>query len=176
MRTWSCSCFSFSAFIIISSIYQSPENKCFISFTVIIYTQTHNTIKHTLTQQTNTHTQLTKPWHYSLNCTKYINQQPPVKPSIILHWLNSLTHTTICWLSGLCPAQPRWAGTRRNIHPLTPIVVINRPLSASSIYYNPWHPPCSTYMPDSLFSQSLSKFSLVYLLAWHPQPEVESGQ
>jgi len=28
--------------------------------------------------------------------------------------------------------------------------------------------PCSTYMPDSLFPQSLSKFSLVYILAWHP--------
>jgi len=26
----------------------------------------------------------------------------------------------------------RWAGIRRNIHPLTPIVVINRPLSASA--------------------------------------------
>jgi len=28
--------------------------------------------------------------------------------------------------------------------------------------------PCSIYMPDSLFPQSLSKFSFVYLLAWHP--------
>jgi len=31
-----------------------------------------------------------------------------------------------------------------------------------------WHPPCSIHTPDSLFPQSLSKFSLVYLLAWHP--------
>jgi len=31
------------------------------------------------------------------------------------------------------------------------------------------HPPCSIYVPDSLFPQSLYKFSLVYLLAWHPQ-------
>jgi len=31
-----------------------------------------------------------------------------------------------------------------------------------------WHPPCSIYMPNSLFPQFLSKFSLVYLLAWHP--------
>jgi len=59
-------------------------------------------------------------------------------------------------------------GTRRNIHPLTPIMVINHSLSAFSIYYDPWHPPCSIYMLDSLFPQSLSKFSLVYLLAWHP--------
>ena len=31
---------------------------------------------------------------------------------------------------------PGWAGTRRNIHPLIPIVVIYYPLSASSIYYD----------------------------------------
>jgi len=43
------------------------------------------------------------------------------------------------------------------------------PLSASSIHYDPWHPPCSIYVPDSLFPQSLSKFPWVYLLAWHPQ-------
>jgi len=36
------------------------------------------------------------------------------------------------------------------------------------IKYDPWHPPCSIYAPDSLFPQSLSKFSLIYLLAWHP--------
>jgi len=53
----------------------------------------------------------------------------------------------------------------------TPIMVISHPLSASSICYNLWHPPCSIYMPDSLFLQSLLKFSFVYLylLAWHPQ-------
>jgi len=32
------------------------------------------------------------------------------------------TTTTILRLSGLCPGQPWWAGTRRNIHPLTHIV------------------------------------------------------
>jgi len=64
--------------------------------------------------------------------------------------------------------QPGWAGIRRNIYPLTPIVVINHPLSASSICYKIWHPPWSIYMPDSHFAQFLSKFSLVYLLAWHP--------
>jgi len=78
------------------------------------------------------------------------------------------THTTTLWLSGFCPGQPEWVGTRRNIHPLTVIVVISHPLSASSIYYDPWHPLCSIYVPESLFSQSLSKFSLVHLLAWHP--------
>jgi len=78
------------------------------------------------------------------------------------------THTIVLWLYGFCTGQPGWAGTRRNIRPLTPIVVINRPLSASSIQHDPRHPPCSTHVPDSLFPQSLSKFSLVYLLAWHP--------
>jgi len=79
------------------------------------------------------------------------------------------TLTTVLRLSGFCPGQSGWAGTRRNIHPFTSIVVINGPLSASSIYYDPCHPPCSIYVPDSLFPQSFSKFSLVYLLAWHPQ-------
>ena len=32
-------------------------------------------------------------------------------------------------------------------------------LSASSIYYHPWHPPYSIHVLYSLFSQSLSKFS-----------------
>jgi len=71
------------------------------------------------------------------------------------------THTTILRFSGFCPGQPGWAGTKRNIHPLTPIMVINHPLSASSIYYNPWYPRCSIYVPDSLFPQSVSKFSWV---------------
>ena len=30
---------------------------------------------------------------------------------------------------------------------------INHPLSVSSIYCDPWHPPCSIYVPDSLFGQ-----------------------
>jgi len=36
-------------------------------------------------------------------------------------------------------------------------MVINHPLFASSIYYDPWHPLCSIYVPDSLFPQSLCK-------------------
>jgi len=78
------------------------------------------------------------------------------------------TTTTILRLSRLCPGQPEWADTRRSIHALTPIVVVNHPLSASSIFYDPQHPPCSIYVLDSLFPQSISKFSLVCLLAWHP--------
>jgi len=37
------------------------------------------------------------------------------------------THTTVLQLCGFCLGQPGWAGTRRNIHPLTCIVVINHP-------------------------------------------------
>jgi len=51
--------------------------------------------------------------------------------------------------TALCPGLPGWAGTRRNIHPLTPILIINYPLSsASSIYYNNsiLHPACSIYV------------------------------
>ena len=65
--------------------------------------------------------------------------------------IQSHTHTTaLLWLSGFCPGLPRWSDTRRNIQ-LTPILIINHPLSASSIYCNPWHPPCSVYVPDNLF-------------------------
>ena len=62
--------------------------------------------------------------------------------------------------------QKKHSHTHTHTH--TPIVVINHPLSASSVYYDPWHPPCSVYVPHSLFPQYLSNFSLVYLLAWHP--------
>jgi len=58
-----------------------------------------------------------------------------------------------CFLYGL----PRWA--RRNIHPLPPNMIINHPLSASSIYYL-WHHLFSIYVPDSLSAQSWS---------WHPR-------
>ena len=69
-----------------------------------------------------------------------------------------------------CLGLPRWVSTRRNVHPLTvtPILIINHPLSSSSICYDSWHPSCSIYMLDSLFAQPLSKFSLVYMLVWHP--------
>jgi len=60
------------------------------------------------------------------------------------------------------------ASTKRNIHPFTPILIINNPLSVSSIYCDPLHPLCWIYVPASLLAQSLSKFSLVYLLISQP--------
>jgi len=59
------------------------------------------------------------------------------------------------------------AGTRRNIHPLTPILIIGHLLSTSSIYYDPQHPPCLICMLHSPFPQPLSRSSLVYLAYTH---------
>jgi len=75
-------------------------------------------------------------------------------------------HFTALWiLSGTTQVSQY----QKKHNTLTPIVVINHSLSASSIYYDPWHPPCSIYVLDSLFAQSLSKFFSVYLLVWyHP--------
>jgi len=78
---------------------------------------------------------------------------------------NSTTHNrfTALWiLSGT--TRVSWYQKK---HSPTHIYHINCPLSASSIYYDPWHPPCSIHELESHFPQSLSKFSLVYLLAWH---------
>jgi len=84
------------------------------------------------------------------------------------------THTTILRLCGICPGQPGWASTRRNIHPLTLIVVINHPNLLSPSTTKPWHPPYSIHVLYSLFPQSLSKLSLVYLLAWYPPPPLHT--
>jgi len=37
----------------------------------------------------------------------------------------------------------------------SPVLIIIQPLSASSIYYDPSHLPCSVYMLDNLFAQPL---------------------
>jgi len=74
------------------------------------------------------------------------------------------TTTTILRPYGLCPRRPGLAGTRRNIHQLTPIVVINHPLSASSIFYDPWHPHCSVACL-SVFFHNLSP-SFLWSTSW----------
>jgi len=48
-------------------------------------------------------------------------------------------------LTALFPGLPGWAGTRKIICLLTPILIIEHPLSTSSIYYDPYHPSCSKY-------------------------------
>jgi len=47
------------------------------------------------------------------------------KKTTNIYTAHTHTHTTVLRLCGICPRQPGWAGTRRNIHPLTLIVVIN---------------------------------------------------
>jgi len=51
--------------------------------------------------------------------------------------------------------------------PLTPILITKHSLSASSIYYNPQHSPCSIYVLFSLFAPPLSRSSVVYLTHTH---------
>jgi len=45
---------------------------------------------------------------------------------------NYSTTTSVLQLSGCCLGLPGCAGTRRDIHPLTPILIINHPLLPSS--------------------------------------------
>ena len=71
----------------------------------------------------------------------------------------------------ICPGLPGWAGTRRNTHPPT-ILTIIQSLSASSIYHDPQHPPCSNYVLGNLFAQPLSMSFLVYLLVWSHPPHI----
>jgi len=60
-------------------------------------------------------------------------------------------HFMALWtLSGTNLGQPRWAATRRNIHPLTPIVGINHPLSAFSIFCLVYS-SCTPSVPLSVF-------------------------
>ena len=90
------------------------------------------------------------------------------QPTASKHWRHyTHRHTTVLRLFGFCPGQPGWAGSRRNIHPLTLIVVINHPyLLPPSTTIHGILPIQSTYF--TVFFKSLSIFYLVYLLAWHP--------
>jgi len=93
------------------------------------------------------------------------------------------THTTILQLYGFCPGQSGWAGTRRNIHPLTPIVVIcflhllrsmafcifnPRALQSFStislqVFFGlPLGPAPSTSYSKHFFTQSLSSFCSIF--------------
>ena len=87
---------------------------------------------------------------------------------LIRSYTSIYTHTHNC-LTAFGPGQPGQAGTRRNTHPLTPILIIGHPLSSSSIYNDQWHPFCSFYVLDSPLVQPLSRSSLVFLLVLDPQ-------
>ena len=70
--------------------------------------------------------------------------------------------------TGLCLGLPGWAGTRRNIHPLTPHLLIN----------HPYHLPPSTTNHSIILAQSmyignlsaqpLTMSSSAYLWVWSP--------
>jgi len=74
------------------------------------------------------------------------------------------THKTILRLCGFCLGQPGWAGTRRNIHPLTLIVLINHPYLLS--------PPTTIHgilpIQSTCFTVFFHNLSPSFLLTWHP--------
>ena len=72
-------------------------------------------------------------------------------------------------LTAVCPGQPGSASTRRNIHPLTPILINVLPLSPFSICNRLRHPLYSAYVLDSPLGQPLSRSSLVFPLVLNPQ-------
>jgi len=104
-----------------------------------------------------------------LNLNKAINiQKMKFKPS-------QQTHTKLFYgsMDYVCPGQPRWASTRRNIHPLTPIVVINRPYLLS--------PPTMIhgilpiqFMRLAVFFHNLSKFCLPWSTSWPGQHRLKN--
>jgi len=70
---------------------------------------------------------------------KYYNAKHPTKNTshVKVHfWLNTLHNDTTIVSWPFEQWLPGWASTWRNMHPLTPILIINHPLSASSIYYD----------------------------------------
>jgi len=102
-------------------------------------------------------------------------QKEAIKWSLILPktkmpiawWNTATTHNNNNRFMAVCPGLPGWAGTRRNTHPPT-ILIIIQSLSASSIY----HDPSSNYVLGNLFAQPLATSSLVYLLVWSPPPHI----
>ena len=88
-----------------------------------------------------------------------------------LYWeqhMHAHTHThnrfTALWILSVCvlhSVTSTWhTSFRVSRYQKKPSSTHNyRPLSASSIYYHPWHPPCSIYVPDSHFPKSPSFLS-----------------
>ena len=94
---------------------------------------------------------------------------------IVIHHYYNNNSNNYNRLTAFDPGQPGYAGTRRNIHPLTPIRIIVLPLSPFSICNGPWHSLYSTYVLDSPHVQPLSRSSLVFpelvLWRWHSFPD-----
>jgi len=75
-------------------------------------------------------------WIVPRNCENLLNFVKLMPKILLVHFFSDTvyldvhthhTHTTVLRLYGFCLGQPGWASTRRNIHRLTLIVVINYP-------------------------------------------------
>jgi len=86
-----------------------------------------------------------------------------------MHHRHATQHTTtILWpFVQDYPGEP----IPEDTHPPT-ILIIIQSSSASSVYHDPLHPPCSNDVLGNLFAQLLSMSSLVYLLVWSPPPHI----
>ena len=67
----------------------------------------------------------------ALSCCKHCGR---MVVAVLLRVQNKYIYTQN-HLMAFCLGLSGWAGIRRNTHPLTPILIIRRPLSTSSIYY-----------------------------------------
>ena len=75
-----------------------------------------------------------------------------------------------CFMA-LCPALPGWAGTRRNTHPPTILIIVNLYQLLPSTTINSILPVQITCLAI-FFAQPHSMSSLVYLLVWSPPPHI----
>jgi len=76
-------------------------------------------------------------WHLLLHGTRIVY----VTRDVVELWTHTRTHDRF---TAVCPGLPGWAGTRRNIHPLTPLLLIN----------HPYHLPPSTTNHSIILAQS----------------------
>jgi len=107
------------------------------------------------------------PWHDSptRNNTKQRLSDSRRHDVLLTNYTHTHNHFTALWnLSG----TTRVSRYQKKHSPINTHRGHQSSQSAFSIYYEPWHPPYSIHVLCSLFPQSLSKFSLVYLLAWYP--------
>ena len=82
-------------------------------------------------------TKITPKRHWLHVCTNYLTHYHIVLSDTYMN--NTLLHVhTYNRLMVICPGPPVWAGSgiRRNIHPLTSLLIIRHPLSTSAIFYD----------------------------------------
>ena len=86
------------------------------------------------------------------------------------------THTHNCFVALWTLSGTTRVSQYQKKHSLIPITVISHPLPAASIYYDPWHSPCSIYVPDSLSPDSTVSLQVFFglPLGLAPQPYISS--